>query len=53
MTLKVDSFEPHDFFHSYIIYKLKLMGTDNTMVITTGKGWRVVKGKGNQIYGDG
>ena len=34
--------------------RLKLIDTDNSMVVTRGKGdERVVKGKGGQIYGDG
>ena len=32
--------------------KQKLMDTDNSMVVTRGKGGVVVKGEGGQIHGD-
>ena len=32
--------------------KQKLIDTDNNMVVTTGSGMGIVKGKGNHIYGE-
>ena len=42
--------EPYDFTHMWDI-KPKLIVT-NSMVVTRGKGWWLVKDKGSQIHGD-
>ena len=32
--------------------KQKLIGTENSMVVTRGEGWGVVQGKRGQMYGE-